>query len=336
MKLPPPPSARGPAAAGKRPRISAGFTLIEVLAAVFLTSVVISVALAFFVNLSRSTEAAAATTQEARRAFAVLDRVARDLEGAYLLVKPPALDPLAHPWIFRAESSVSTEGADRIMFTSRNYRPRNPTAHGSDLGVVTYMLHANQAGDGYDLLRSITPGLPELFEREFPSVEDEGLMLVAEDLSLFGVRFLTAAGEWQDVWDSSLIEESSMLPRAAEIEVAFVKAREPDEGLALDDFSFADGGNEGDSERFLRRVAIPMRAVDLEAMLDEGKADQDAAAAEDEEDEYSEEDEEEEGDERIDPITGERLPSLEDDGTTGDPTLGGGVGSEFDVQDIQQ
>ena len=32
-----------------------GFTLIEVMAAVFLTSIVISVALAFYINLSRST-----------------------------------------------------------------------------------------------------------------------------------------------------------------------------------------------------------------------------------------------------------------------------------------
>ena len=80
-----------------RSHSAAGFTLIEVLAAVFLTSIVIAVALSFFVSLSRSTEAATNRTRDGRRALAVIDRVARDLEGAYLLVKPAGIDPLEHP-----------------------------------------------------------------------------------------------------------------------------------------------------------------------------------------------------------------------------------------------
>ena len=44
------------------PRRSDGFTLIEVLAVVFLTSIVIGMALDFYVELSRNTARAAAFT----------------------------------------------------------------------------------------------------------------------------------------------------------------------------------------------------------------------------------------------------------------------------------
>lgn len=318
------------------PRRATGFTLIEVLAAVFLTSIVISVALTFFVTLSRSTEAAAMRTRDGRHAFAVLDRVARDLEGAYLLAKPAETDPLAHPWLFLAESAASTDGADRLKFTSRNYRPRNPLAHGSDLGVITYLLHASEDGNGYELLRSITPGLPESLDREFPSAEDERFMLVAEGLSHFAMRFLTEDGEWQGVWDSSLLEESSTLPRAAEIELAFVAAT-PDEEPSIDDFTFA--GEPEASEPFTRRVAIPMKAVDLQAMLDEA-ADGEGEGAEEEEDEYSDEYEDgEEGEqgeagdggaEALLESIGEQIPSTGNDPITGGPPPAGALGPEFD------
>jgi prepilin-type N-terminal cleavage/methylation domain-containing protein len=276
-----------------RPQEASGFTLIEVLAAVFLTSIVIAAALSFFVTLSTSTAAATAKTQDVRRAFTVLDRVARDLEGAYLLVKPAEVDPNVHPWLFVAESHLSTGGADRLKFSSRNYRPRNPIDHGSDLGVITYLLHASEDGNGYELLRSLSPGLPESLDREFPSAEDERFMVVADGLSQFAVRLSTDSGEWQDEWDSSLVVESSALPIAAEIEIAFIAEAAPqDPERRIDDFAFANEDAE-EGESFVRRVAIPMRPVDLAALLEAATGESaDGRDAEDEEDdEYSEDDE---------------------------------------------
>ena len=120
--------------------MKAAFTLIEVLAAVFLTAVVMSVAISFFVNLSDSTDAAAQKTREGRQALAVLDRVARDLEGAYLVSKPPALDPLSHPWSFIAESELGDSASDRVRFVSRSHRPRNRLDHVGRVQVVQVVL----------------------------------------------------------------------------------------------------------------------------------------------------------------------------------------------------
>jgi len=242
-------------------RAATGFTLIEVVAAVFLTAVVLGMALSIYVFLSDATQAAQARTRDGRHALAILDRVARDLQGAYLLVKPPELDPLFHPWIFLAENHTESEGADRLKFVTRNHRPRNPMGHGSDLAVVTYVLERGEH-DRFVLTRSLSPGLPEELDREFHTGDDERAMVVADRIASFAVRFLDDEQQWLNEWDSSLIEESGELPLAAEIEVSLAPMAEHD-----DDFEELDFLDPEQLEHFTRRVLLPLRPMDLELMM---------------------------------------------------------------------
>lgn len=243
-----------------------GFTLIEVLAAVFLTAIVMTVAITFFIDLSNATDAAADKTRDGRHALAVLDRVARDLEGAYLVAKPAERDPLTHPWFFVARNEEGQPAADRVEFITRHHRPRNPYDHGSDIAVVTWLLQPAPDGPGYELLRAVVPGLPEGFE-EFLSPQDERFMVVADGIEHFGMRFLAEELEWVDEWDSSQLERSGLLPRAAEIEISYLPEL-PDDVEDFDDFGRLDQADEG-AYVYLRRIAIPMRPVDVDAMLQE-------------------------------------------------------------------
>ena len=260
----------------------AAFTLIEVMAAVFLTAVAMTVAIAFFVNLSDSTDAAAQKARQGRQALAVLDRVARDLEGAYLLSKPPELDPLLHPWIFVAESQLGDSASDRVLFVTRSHRPRNPLDHGSDLAVVTYLLHPAQDAPGFDLLRAVSPGLPEDQNGEFPSASDERFMVVAENVDHFGLRFMSADFEWYEAWDSTQLEQSAALPRAAEIAIAYLPELPP-EADAESDFGRIDL-EEGETPVYMRRIRLPMKAVDLNSMLSTVQSEAAALAAQEAED----------------------------------------------------
>lgn len=248
-----------------------GFTLIEVLAAVFLTAIAMTVAIGFFVNLSDSTDAAALKARQGRLALAVVDRIARDLEGAYLLSKPAEVDPLAHPWIFIGESQQLDAGSDRLRFITRNHRPRNALDHGSDLALVTYMLHPSDGAQGFELLRAVSPGLPEELERDFPSASDERFMVVAERVNHFAMRFLSPDGEWGDEWDSSQLEQSSDLPLAVEVEIAHLPPAPP--GSEADDAfgeDFAATDPEDDKSLvYMRRVRLPMRPIDLAKLLEE-------------------------------------------------------------------
>ena len=238
----------------------AGFTLIEVLAATLLTSIVVGVAVSLYIDLSNAATAATARTREARNAAVILDRVARDLEGAFLLDKPTDVDPLEHPWFFLAESSGLPEGADRMKFVTRNHRSLSADGHTSEVGVVSYALYSDdETPDDFSLVRANASHLPEGLDRTIPLNEDDGAILVADGIEAFGVRFLNANGMWMDEWDSSQIEESSSLPEAAEIRIALLNAS------ALTD-------PDAEPEIFSRRVILPIRPVSIDLAVEQGVA----------------------------------------------------------------
>lgn len=240
-------------------RHAAGFTLIEMMAVVVLVLLVTGVALNGYVDLASQTRSAADLTRDVRRATAVLDRVARDLEAARLVVKPADMDPLEHPWIFLAESRGGHDGADRLKFVTLGQTPQASQPPASDLAQVAWFTRT--ADDGtLELLRWSFPRLPEGLDRRFPGPDDPGVFLAADSLESFGVRFLDDAGQWTDRWDSSAVAQSSQLPRVAEISV-MVAPEDPDAAPA---------------GPFTRRVVLPMPPIDLVASLggDAAKTDQ--------------------------------------------------------------
>jgi type II secretory pathway component PulJ len=228
----------------------AGFTLIEVLGVMLLTSLVFSVALQFYVDLSNQSLHATETMRDWRRATAVLDRVANDLEHAVLVSKPEETDPLAHPWLFLAESRHSTVGADRVKFMRRR-APARDDGPASDVLTVSYVLQPSlEEEDRYELRRWSAAGLPEGLDRDFPLEDDPELLLVADGLVDFGLQ-LNGAGGPSDVWDSSQVVNSGDLPFAIDILVALDEGGDGMEPLVLS-----------------RRVRLPVRPLDLEVLLD--------------------------------------------------------------------
>lgn len=253
-----------------RPSTSSGFTLIELMAVVLFTTLALTVSVNFYLDLSRANRAAAERTREGRRAATLLDRVAGDLEAAFLVKKPGAMDPLEHPWVFLAEARDATEGADRLKFATRGRARRATQQHVSDLEQVAYFVEEGDWDGGVQLYRWSSPRLPESLDRTFPSPEDGDSVLLAEGLASFGVRLLGEDGDWRGDWDSSTLVDSSALPLAAEIAVAFL----PDE-----ESPHADA-----SEPVRRRVLVRVRPLDLEAVREAG-----ARGEEREEDEEGEE-----------------------------------------------
>lgn len=234
---------------------AAGFTLIEMLAVLGFTAALMLFATDFYLEITRATETAAERTRASRRATAVLDRIARDLEATVLVKKPAEVDPLFHPWVFLAEDRGGAEGAEHLKFTTRSRLPRTTALHESDCEVVAYVLREGEAGR-LELLRWSSPRLPEELDRSFPTGEVENALLFADDLVSFGVRFLDEEGEWKSEWDSSTLVDSSSLPLAAEISLAIL----PEEGRPI----------EKEPELYSRRVLMPVRPLDLEALLDSG------------------------------------------------------------------
>lgn len=231
-----------------------GFTLIEMLAVLFLTALVIGVALDFYVDLSNQSAHATEITRDVRRATSLLDRVARDLERTLLVAKPPETDPLAHPWIFIAESRLTADGADRVKFVSRQPTERQKRA-ASEVSMISFMLQESENGEGYELLRWSSPSLPDGLDRDFPGSDDPDALILATGIHRFALRFLDEGGDWVNEWDSSQLLDSSSLPMAVEIEVAVA---------SLSDLSEEEAAR----HVYRRRVFLPVRPLDLEKLLD--------------------------------------------------------------------
>lgn len=243
-------------------RARAAFTLIEMLAVVFLMSVVLLGAVRFYFDLSNAGIAATDQTRRSRRAAALLDRVARDLRAAYLVVKPEEVDPLDHPWIFLAEEGDPDVGADRLKFVKYGDRARGSESKAWGFEMVAYRLRASEDGS-YELLRWSSPHLPESLDRGIPEDESEGAQVLASGLAGFGVMLAGDEGEWKAYWDSSTLTDSSNLPQRAEIRLALAEGG----GGPAQAAAFAPATAERDLEWFTEQVALPMRPVDLEALL---------------------------------------------------------------------
>jgi len=229
----------------------AGFTLIEVLAVVLMTGVLMGVALNFYLDLSRASNRAADNTRGTRRTAAVLDRIVTDLENVAFLHKPDALDPLVHPWIFFADGGSPQLGAERIKFVTRGHDARRSAVPESDLAVVTYTLRRSQDGEGLELWRSETPGLPDGLDRSFPLRGSPNDSLLAEGVAVFGVAFRDQALQLKTTWDSSSLVEETELPAAVEIRLAMAEPSQNPENLVIQH----------------RWVRLPIRPIDLEAMF---------------------------------------------------------------------
>jgi type II secretory pathway pseudopilin PulG len=254
-----------------------GFTLIEVLAVVFLTALVLGVALDFYTDLSNANIRAAALTREIRHATAVLDRIARDFQGTIYTTVPAGADPLYHGWRFLGEEGGEL-GADRVLFVTTNHRPRASDLHRSEYAAVAYVTRQAE-DDSLDLLRSSRPHRPENGGLELPFEDDESLLLLAEGVHSFGVTFLSEDGAQTSSWDSNSLVQSNQLPRAVEISLALAPNERSVDAL------------DGKPQTFRRIVLLPMPAIDLVALLDPlaegnggGDGDQDGDGVPDSED----------------------------------------------------
>ncbi len=175
-----------------------GMTLIEVLVAIVvltLISVVIFGAFSSLRETQRSLAAITSRTHEARQAMA---RVVRELESAYVSKNVPT-EPTAE--LVTQSAFVGKRGtpADTLHFTSFSHRRLERDAHESDQAELSYF-GAPSPED-----RSLT----DLVRRRDPLIDLEPerggrAEVLAHDIDLFQLEYLDPlTGDWKDTWDTT-------------------------------------------------------------------------------------------------------------------------------------
>ncbi len=213
-----------------RPR-AAGFTLLEMLSAVFLATIVLVLVAGIFSENGRQRSAASERLRVETAASTALDRVAQDLEATIFLTPSAGGDPRDHPWRFVAEDPGEL-GARALRFQTQNVSRANLGEHATTWVDVAYFLEEEEPEDLADEPRftlwrwqSVRP--PGDAALRWPAPGDPDTARLVEGLADFGVRLVDAEGGVLDEWDSTFAAEGALLPMGAEISVVlFRTARE--------------------------------------------------------------------------------------------------------------
>lgn len=252
-----------------------GFTMIEVMGAILLTSIVISIAVAFQINLGSATEHARERLRSQRQAVALLDRMTRDIAGAYFIA-PRVVEGTASetPWIFLTVQDFLDEGlepdsSNAIKFMTRNYSPQALDGHSSDLASVAYYVEAQEDRPGYQLMRWRSTHMPQGYDPSFPERDDPDADIMGEDIASFKITVINQTGTEDPVWSSIRKGGRLALPIGVKLELSMLTEAEITEGKIDEDLdpedteSDIDEGDHADErKKFAKTVMLPLRPLD--------------------------------------------------------------------------
>ena len=197
--------------AGKRGR--QGFTLIEILVAVAVFSVLMVILFSTFNMLfasAREIDKGSLVYAQARICF---DRLATDLRSVYVSLppayKPPEFDAEPDPYGFVCQPGHD-EGAS-LRFVSLSHLPLGGGLQ-AEVGRIVYYLHKDHRGQTLLLRRDEILSMPETDTPETAAAG--GDPVVCENVKSLEFTCYDAQGQEYDYWDSEAREFDYATPRA--------------------------------------------------------------------------------------------------------------------------
>ncbi len=99
-----------------------GFTLLEILIAISITALLVMAAIQAHLGIMRAQQRATGGIHRDRAAEILLDRLERELTGAFLITKPATIARAAHPYLFLGADVFDEErDADSLRFVTTPY-----------------------------------------------------------------------------------------------------------------------------------------------------------------------------------------------------------------------
>ena len=245
----------------------AGYTLVEILGAFFIMTIILTLVTGIFVENGRQRAASLGMMSEGLSAAAATEQIVADLEGA-LFVLPESGRPDEHPWRFVAEGGGEL-GADALRFVTQNAPLANRPEHASGWVEVAYFVEEDREGQRA-LWRWVSPRPPHEVDGRFPNAGDDGTSRLAVDVDDLGFRFRDLEGEWIDDWDSAYQPPDAPLPGAVEFNLRLLRDARVGET--------EDPSNKVPARLHSRRVVLPMPPMSVSALVDLAAGDEDEAA----------------------------------------------------------
>ena len=218
-----------------------GFTLLEILVAMFILVVILSTVYASFTGSLRIVDVTESQAEIYQMARIALERLTEDLEAAYIpqeIASPTGPDGLGDtekPSGFEGlDDEVEGRSADTVRFFSRAHLVFSDQDLPCETAEISYHVEEDEEGETFTLYRG-----DKLQVEEEPEESDRGLPL-CEALVSVGFQYYDDKGEEYDSWDST----EKGFPRMVSFFLEFVNPSDPETPL-----------------KFATSVALPKREV---------------------------------------------------------------------------
>ncbi len=197
-----------------RRRHGRGMTLLEVLVSLGVMAMISLLIYGAFDSISRGRRGEALRADRARQGRDAVERIAREVQGAFLSLHQP-LSPAMQT---RMTAFIASNGAsyDRVDFTAFAHRRVERDVRESDQAEVGYFVVPDPDVDGkMDLVRR------EQAPIDFDPKRGGVVNVLAEDVESFDLKYLDPlTGQWVESWDSTqLAQQLNRLPIEIRVEL---------------------------------------------------------------------------------------------------------------------
>jgi general secretion pathway protein J len=189
-------------------------TLLEVLVSLGVMAMISLLIYGAFDSISRGRRGEALRADRARQGRDAVERIAREVQGAFLSLHQP-LSPAMQT---RMTAFIASNGAnyDRVDFTAFAHRRVERDVRESDQAEVGYFVVPDPDVDGkMDLVRR------EQAPIDFDPKRGGVVNVLAEDVESFDLKYLDPlTGQWVESWDSTqLAQQLNRLPIEIRVEL---------------------------------------------------------------------------------------------------------------------
>ncbi len=178
-------------------RTRGGFTLLEVIVAIAILSLIAVMVYSSFFSMARSKRNLQEVASRYQQGRSALDRMSRELSAAFVSAHRPFTQ--VQPVRETAFIGSDERPTDRIDFTSFSYRRLKRDAHESDQAEIGYFGSTDPENrDKVDLVRRVSKYIDD------DPTRGGIIQVLAEDVASLEISYLDPlTGEWTDSWDST-------------------------------------------------------------------------------------------------------------------------------------
>ena len=204
------------------PTNSGGFTLAEILIAIFIFAVILTMIYTSITGTFRVVDETESQAEIYRMARIAMERMVEDLESTYVPKREGNTqseeDPMQLFQFVGKDQEIKGRYADTLRFISRAHL--NLSGDDEDTGKteISYYVKENDQGEDFVLYRSDRP----MFKKGLLFEEDPDGLLLCEGLASVNFTYYEEKGEPLENWDSTSEEQKDTIPRMVSVLLEFV------------------------------------------------------------------------------------------------------------------